>query len=150
MFWKSWFVIAIEIPRSFCYYLVFHYFFFFLSIACKVFTTKRISLVFLTFETMFYNDGNTFLTTFFNAFVIIEWFVDLNELNSSSNSLFEILSIKGFLVDFLMCLYFIYGFKNVNIFFVRINSDKHSTKFFFYCFLLLSLYFIANISIIMT
>ena len=53
---------------------------------------------------MFYIDSNTFLITLFlfttlNEFVITEWF----SLNSSSNSIFEILVIKDFLVD-LICL----------------------------------------------
>ena len=137
-------MIAIKTPQFFFLLLFSHYFFTFLSIICKILATKTISLVFFTFSTMFYDNGNTFLTTLFNTFAIIKWF----DLNSSSNSLFEILSIKDFLVDFLMCLYnSIYGFKNVKIFFIRINSNKHTTKFFFYCFL--SLYFIFNISIIM-
>ena len=93
---------------------------------------------------MLYNVGRIFITTLFNAFVIIEWF----DLNSDSNSLFEILSIKDFLVDFLICLYFIYDSKNFKNFFIRINFNKHRTKFFFCCSL--SLYFIVNISIIMT
>ena len=41
---------------------------------------------------MFYNDGNTLLTTLFNEFVIIEWF----DLNFSSISLLEILSVRVF------------------------------------------------------
>ena len=45
---------------------------------------------------IFYNVGSVFLTTLFNAVVIIEWF----DLNFNSNSLFQILSIK----EFLMCL----------------------------------------------
>ena len=54
---------------------------------------------------MFYIDSNTFLITPFlfttlNEFVITEWFT----LNSSSNSIFEILVIKDFLVD-LICLH---------------------------------------------
>ena len=53
---------------------------------------------------MFYIDSNTFSITLFlfttlNEFVITEWF----SLNSSSNSIFEILVIKDFLVD-LICL----------------------------------------------
>ena len=44
---------------------------------------------------MFYNDGNIFFTTYFNVFDIIELFF----LNSGSNSLHEILSIRVFLVD---------------------------------------------------
>ena len=50
---------------------------------------------------MFYNDGNNFLASLFNEFVIIEWF----DLKSTSNSLFEILSVEDYLVDFLICLY---------------------------------------------
>ena len=49
---------------------------------------------------MFYNDANNFLTSLFNEFVIIEWF----DLKSRSNSLFEILSVEDYLVDFLICL----------------------------------------------
>ena len=45
-------------------------------------------------------------------------------------------------------MYFIDGFKDIKLLFVRINSNKLKTKFFFYCFL--SLYFMVNISIIIT
>ena len=81
---KSWFLeIAITKLAFFSYYFVI------LSILCKILTNKTISLAFFTFWTMFCNGGNTFLTSLFNAFVVIEWF----DLNSSSNSLFEILLI---------------------------------------------------------
>ena len=98
-------MIAIKTPRFFSYYFFSHYLFVFLSIVCNVFTTKTISLVFFTLSTMFYSDGNTFLTTLFNDFVVIEWF----DVNSSSTSLFEILSIKKFLADFFisLCISFI-------------------------------------------
>ena len=47
---------------------------------------------------MFYNDGNIILTTYFKALDFIERF----HLHSSSNGLFEILSIKDFLDDLSM------------------------------------------------
>ena len=50
---------------------------------------------------MFYTDGNTFLIINFKHFDFIELF----DLSSSSNSFYEILSIKNFLVDFSMCLW---------------------------------------------
>ena len=49
---------------------------------------------------MFYNDDSFFLTIYFNTFD----FIELYFLKSISNSAFEILPIKEFLADFLMCL----------------------------------------------
>ena len=49
---------------------------------------------------MFYNDGNIFLTTYFEALDFIELF----DLKFNSNSRFEILSIIDFLDDCLMYL----------------------------------------------
>ena len=53
---------------------------------------------------MFYNDDKFFLTIYFNAFDIIELYF----LNTIFNKAFKILSIKDFLVDFLMhqCILF--------------------------------------------
>ena len=50
---------------------------------------------------MFYNDGNISLTINSKHFDFIGWF----DLNSNFNSLFEVLSIKEFLVDSIMWLY---------------------------------------------
>ena len=41
--------------------------------------------------------------------------------------------------------YFIDSLKNIKVFFVRINSNKFTIKFLFYCFL--SFYFAVNISV---
>ena len=49
---------------------------------------------------MFYNDDNFFLAIYFNVFDIIKLYF----LNTIINKAFEILSIKDFLVDFLMHL----------------------------------------------
>ena len=46
-------------------------------------------------------DGNILQTTYFKVLDFIEQF----DSNFNSNSLFEIFSIKDFLVDFLLCLY---------------------------------------------
>ena len=43
---------------------------------------------------MFYNDGNTFLTTYFKALDFIELF----DSNFNSNSVFERFSIKDFFI----------------------------------------------------
>ena len=128
-------------------YFICHFYFLWPKIMSKIFTPKTICcsrLFFKFFQFYFWfcifhslQSGSTFLATLFNAFVIIEWF----DLNSSFNSLFEILSINA-------SLYFIYGSKNVKIFFIRINYNKHIAKLFVYC--LLSLYFIGNICIIIT
>ena len=71
----------------------------------------------------FYNDGNIFVITYFNAFNFIEW----SDLNFNSHILFEVLSVNDFLGDFLMWLC-----KNL---FIRINPNKCTIKIFFYCFL---------------
>ena len=76
---------------------------------------------------MFYNDKNTFSTTLFNGFVIIELF----DLNSSYDSLFQILSIKDFLVIFLMFLYI--SFMALKMLKFSLSS---SNKMFFYSFCL--------------
>ena len=49
---------------------------------------------------------------------------------------------------FNLSVYFVYVFKNIEIFFMRIIPDKHLIKFFFYCSL--SFYFVVKISIPMT
>ena len=107
-------------------------------------TTKTISLAFFTFWTLFYTDSSTFLITLFNFFVIIKWF----DLNSSSNSFLKYCLLKIFSWFFIASIYFIYGFKNVNFFFIRINFNEHKTKFFFYYSL--SLCSTITISVIMT
>ena len=65
------------------------------------------------------------------ALVSCEWFY----LNSNCYSLFKILSIKKLLrLLFDASAFFIYGFKNIIIFLIRINSNKITTKFFFIAF----------------
>ena len=53
---------------------------------------------------LFHNGSNIFLTINFKHFDFIEWF----DLNSSSNSLFEILRFNKFLVDFSICLFILF------------------------------------------
>ena len=101
----------------------------------------------------FYNNGrNTCLTILFK----ILYFIELLDLNSNSNSLFEISFIKDFLVD--SSVNFLVDFDNVilysaklNIyikdFFAWINPNKCAIFFFFYC--LFPNYFIINISVFM-
>ena len=89
--------------RFFSKYFICHFYFFWSKIFCIIFTPKTIRcsrLFYFWLLFMFYNVGSIFLTTHFKHFDFIEWF----DLNSSSNSLFEILPIKDFLDDFLMCL----------------------------------------------
>ena len=96
--------------RFFSEYFICHFYFFWSKILCIIFTPKTIccSRLFSNFYWFnfwfcvfhFLQCGKCFLTTLFNAFVIMEWF----DLNFNFNSLFQILSIKYFLDDFLMCL----------------------------------------------
>ena len=61
------------------------------------------------------------------------------------------ISLKFYLLEFFftrlfdVSKYFIDSYKNIKVFFVRINSNKLTTKFFFYCFL--PFYFVAIISV---
>ena len=74
---------------------------------------------------MFYNDGKKFMPTYFNAFDITEWF----DLNSNSKYVFEILSIKEFLVNFSICLCILFMALKTLVFFNRlilINSQVSS------------------------
>ena len=59
-------------------------------------------------------------------------FIILSDLNSNSNNLVEASFIRVFLgLLFNVSKYFIDSFKNIKVFFVRINSNKLATKFFF-------------------
>ena len=71
------------------------------------------------YVSIFCNDGNILLTINFKHFDFIEWF----DLSSSSHSLFETLSINGFLFDLLMSL-----FISPN----RTYSSQSFSYFFFY------------------
>ena len=67
-------------------------------------------------------------------------------LYSNPKNLIEILFVRVFFTRlFDVSKYFIDSYKNIKVFFVRINSNKLTTKFFFYCFL--PFYFVANISV---
>ena len=127
LFYKSWFIWSTtNTVRFFSKYFICHFHFFRSKIFCMIFTHKTIccSRLFSNFDVffMFYNVGSIFLTTRLKHFDFIEWF----DLNSSSNSLFEILSIKDFFGWFYnVSVYFVYFFKNVEIFFIRINSIKY-------------------------
>ena len=55
----------------------------------------------MTLKNVYYKLGSTFLTTYFKYFVFMELF----DLNSNLNNLFESSSVKDFLVDSLVnCL----------------------------------------------
>ena len=104
----------------FSYYFVFDYYCVYLSIACKVFTIKATSLACFTFWTMFYNDDNMSLLLLNDLTLIIVRIV-----------FFEILPIKYFRLTF-KCLSISFTSSNMlKKFFIRVNSNKHTTKFFF-------------------
>ena len=61
-----------------------------------------------------------------------------------------IISLKLYLLELFYWLlnvpkYFIDSSKNIKVFFARINSNKLTTKFLYYCFL--SFYFVVNTSV---
>ena len=107
LFQKSWFIRSTNnTARLFFEYFICHIYFLWPKIFRIIFTprTIRCSRLFSNFYRfnfwfcVFYvlQCGKCFLTTLFNAFIIIEWF----DLNSNFSNLFQILSMK----DFLMCL----------------------------------------------
>ena len=120
MFWKKWFlVIAIKKLIFFSYYFVFDYYFVYLSIVCKVFTIKTASLACFTFWAMFYNDDNVSLLLLNDLTLIIVLTVFLKSCLSNILSWFLNVSISFTASNML------------KKFFIRINSNKHTTKFFF-------------------
>ena len=92
------------------------------------YTLKKLPSRFLVthFTNHFYEVASIFLTMDFKHFDFIEWF----ELNSYFSNLLAIFS--DFLVYFSMCLYILFiSLKMLNFFSIRINSNKHTIKFFF-------------------
>ena len=89
---------------------------------------------------MFHNDGNIYSAITLKCFHFMEWI----DLNSNSNSFLRILSIK----DFCQLIFIMYLCIYIKISFIRINSNKFTTKFSFCCFSFF--YFMVNIPIFMT
>ena len=77
-------------------------------------------------------------------------FIILSDFNSNFNNFIGISSLRFYFSQLIRGLfdvpeYLNDSFKNMKIFFVRINSKKLATKFLLYCFLFF--YFIVNISV---
>ena len=94
------------------------------------------------------------LSTYFNKlFFFLVFFLQRTQYVSIVfiwSKIKRLYSFRFHLLSFLRRLfdvskYFSDSFKNVKVFFFRINSNKLTTKFLFYCFL--PFYFIFNISV---
>ena len=74
----------------------------------------------------FYGLGTIRLKAFLkNLWIVLVFFSNSND-NSANPSLILFMtdSLVDFLADFLMCVYFICGPKNIKFFFIRINSNE--------------------------
>ena len=132
---KSWFIWSTNNTlRFFSEYFICHFHFFWPKILRIIFTPKAIRcyglfskfIGFIVDCVFFIFFGKIFLTIHFKHFD----FIALCCLNSNYNNLFE-RSLWLFGWFFNVSVYFVYFLENLEIFFIRINSNKYTIKFSF-------------------